>query len=70
MLKFRLFLFPSLFPFFVIFFKEFEDRQFKLHALIKLFWFLILATLFNCGDQNNHKQNVKKVVNDFVLSSK
>ena len=61
MLQFRLFLFSSLFSFFMIFFKEFEDRQFKLHASIKLFWFLILATLFNWGDQNNHKQNVNNV---------
>ena len=32
-------------PVFVIFFKEFEDRQYKLHALIKFFWFLILTTI-------------------------
>ena len=49
------------FPVFTIFFKEFEDRQYKLHALIKFFWFLIVTTILNWGDQNNHEQNVKYI---------
>ena len=44
------------FLFLTIFFKQFEDRQFKLHALINFFWFLILTTVFNWGDQNYHEQ--------------
>ena len=35
----------SSFSVFVIFFKEFEDGQYKLHALIKFFRFLILTTI-------------------------
>ena len=49
------------FPVFTIFFKEFEDRQYKLHALIKFFWFLIVSTTLDWGDQNNHEQNVQYI---------
>ena len=49
------------FPVFTIFFKEFEDRQYKLHALIKFFWFLIVTTILDWGDQSNHEQNVKYI---------
>ena len=48
-------------PFFTIFFKESEDRQFKLHALIKFFWFLIITTAFNREGQSCHEQNVKYI---------
>ena len=49
------------FPVFMIFFKEFEDGQYKLHALIKFFWFLIVTAILNLGDQNNHEPNVKYI---------